>query len=1571
MSQHKRHDLCVYIGPAALCPTPEDDRPFIVITGDQDEWALPLIQKRANRKPRADKFYIRQHTIGKPGTTKTWHSFNQPSLNGIIDGAELKWCNPAWEIEHLGTKNVENRKLQDILSDTDHSNEEFNLIIAQGDPQLTLKRSEKLLKNCSSIDLTLHPLALIWKESIDNYLAEHGFERKSSSQLLWQKAGCSRPIQALASPSESEHFIHPTVQYLLQSVKLDDYRKAGFGGSDLFLLRQVTLGKINYKPKSSISKILKTRAEGQIQRFIDVFTGTKTPTSQAESPNTESGHTQTESLALTTQKGEDEANQSKRLRGHIDGFQDSLMLRGWVDASDFGEGPSTLSVIWEERNQVIGEGAASLERPDLAAAGINIDCGFAIDLKILQELPLIQTLDEPISLKVIESKSQESINQQTWKLDIKSNQNVLGILYSAQLKKQRKDQIYDYLKTSNNSQGLLTIRQQILRYTAMQCLTNRWQELPVIDVINCYNENSALNYGSPQESVSRLELVLLAWIKLIATLDSDGINRHSPAVSQSASGPLLDSLDSIASNLQERVFVGLQKWEKALFDEYIRPLYDVFIATIFLQKSHARFSTSTYNLLDTLSSILHENYSAPKLAFHLRSILKSQNEQHFDDAFTKLAHERGDRFTYLLCHYTNQLEKGTTKHDLFYYAAAIDFATYCPAIHRNITTTIQEILPTYLAENPRQSKPRHWVERLGHLTSNSAQMLVSKMISLNCSRSSVIDLHQEMIQIKKDLVNLLWNNPSTDIDRAGQRGKPSRRQKWLIVGEKELAQCWMYRVLQKKAYLENMGCEVRCIDQEELRYWSFTHDIVWADAVIFCRLPAMYPYLRAIAFAKQCGKHTYAEIDDLIFTSDYPADFQSYGGSIPIEQYKNLCVDYPLRLGILNAVDEVIVSTSALADACRNVLDDKNKPVQIVPNLPLAELEKVGSNPAKTEAKKSVHDVVKIALTSGTLSHKQILKDFIYPVLFEALEEYSNIELIIVGHIELPSNFSKFSNRIQSVPFSSYSAYLNLLEQASIALVPLEVHPTTHAKSAIKWMEASLCGVTCICSPVKAYTDVTTDQKDVLIASNLEQWRTSLKTLIEQPEFRQSLAKSAYQSAMKQFNTSVGQEIWTKMIQPPALETEKIKKKVLVINVFFAPQSVGGATRVAQDYVANMLSDKNIDYDVTVLCTEYDRWQADIGKNKKNIKKGLKNEDSDLVQETNQQRSLQGTSGEELIQLQSNWIEDKTSYRDSITIDHSTWKGARVIRLNLPAKPWSIHEDEDIEAFCRQFFKDEKFDLIQCHCCQILTASPLVAAQKLDIPYEIIMHDAWWMSDEQFLVSPAGRLINPADPLDHIDGEPCEEEKSDALARRKALYTILAGADRRIAVSAAFQKVCESAGISDVVVQENQFTSMASTDPQIKRERSHQTPIKVCHIGGMSLHKGYQLFRRAIHSMPKNLNLEFTVVDHRLTTKTDEYGASWNGYTVRFIAPVAMDEMNQFYASQDVLVAPSIWPESFGLVTREALSAGLWVIASNSGALAEPLLNSESPQGTVIRPNELDDLIKALTECTQHLREYV
>ena len=59
-----------------------------------------------------------------------------------------------------------------------------------------------------------------------------------------------------------------------------------------------------------------------------------------------------------------------------------------------------------------------------------------------------------------------------------------------------------------------------------------------------------------------------------------------------------------------------------------------------------------------------------------------------------------------------------------------------------------------------------------------------------------------------------------------------------------------------------------------------------------------------------------------------------------------------------------------------------------------------------------------------------------------------------------------------------------------------------------------------------------------------------------------------------------------------------------------------------------------------------------------------------------------------------------------------------------------------------------------------------------------------------------------------------------------------------------------------------------------------------------------------------------------------------------------------------MLIAPSIWPESFGLVVREALAYGKWVVAADRGALAEPIVAGEN--GFVFDPDEPEALAAAL-----------
>ena len=81
-------------------------------------------------------------------------------------------------------------------------------------------------------------------------------------------------------------------------------------------------------------------------------------------------------------------------------------------------------------------------------------------------------------------------------------------------------------------------------------------------------------------------------------------------------------------------------------------------------------------------------------------------------------------------------------------------------------------------------------------------------------------------------------------------------------------------------------------------------------------------------------------------------------------------------------------------------------------------------------------------------------------------------------------------------------------------------------------------------------------------------------------------------------------------------------------------------------------------------------------------------------------------------------------------------------------------------------------------------------------------------------------------------------------------------------------------------------------------------------------------------------NLSLLVVDHAYEAKavTNEI---WGDTPVEIRGKIPQSRVAELYASVDVLLAPSIWPESFGLVTREALAAGCWVVASDRGAVGD------------------------------------
>lgn len=841
-----------------------------------------------------------------------------------------------------------------------------------------------------------------------------------------------------------------------------------------------------------------------------------------------------------------------------------------------------------------------------------------------------------------------------------------------------------------------------------------------------------------------------------------------------------------------------------------------------------------------------------------------------------------------------------------------------PSIHRLLRdnfwdpadiTSVPQVMNAcrnHLRRAPRDGYIRRRLDQYLHSLSEMMLDRPARLVSMPGQDDEALSLRMRLLD---ELIDA--DEKFCELDEQEHTPRHSTKlNRFLLVANGDLPQCVLYRVKQKAWHLQRIGCSVQTIWREDLQDWQFTRALLWADAIIICRYPAIHTVIRLINAAKRFGCHIFYDIDDLLFDNQFcPPDFESYGGTLSPVVHRRFKLDVPIFDAAMKMSDALIVSTSTLRRRWKEIHPDWGKPIFVIPNMAPQELLASTTQPREPRR----HGPIRIAFASGTTAHKMAWRDELAPALLYILQANPSAQLDLIGTVEVPDILAPVCSRIRCKPFSEYATYLQHLGRADIGVVVLEPGVYTDAKSAIRWMEFSYLGVPMIVSPTATYKELLKHNEDVLFARGSHEWISCLQRLIDDPSLRYSLANHAHIKARHAFGLEQADKQWSNILDNYKIDQRTKKKKLLVINVFFAPQSVGGATRVAQDQVLQILEAAGDRYEVTVLCADEHPWQGDEA------------------------------CGSSL----------------PISVDCHAWKGARVVRLTLPGRPWNYHFDGSVEHFCRQWFKDESFDLIHAHSIQVISAAPLKVAHEMGIPYVVTLHDGWWLSPELFLTTPAGRSIDPSDPLDHHDNvDLVHQERIQAdLDRRHDLFKLLELAAERLAVSESFARVYNSAGISNVNVLENDWTPMNHVE---RGRRSSTDPVRFCFVGGMSLHKGYAVIQAAIHKAKLSNygnGAKLTVVDSRLK-KEETYELEWNGTRVVFIPSIPMHSMAEFYSQQDVLLAPSIWPESYGLVTREALSAGLWVVASDIGALAEPI--EHGINGDVISPRDSDALANVL-----------
>lgn len=800
-----------------------------------------------------------------------------------------------------------------------------------------------------------------------------------------------------------------------------------------------------------------------------------------------------------------------------------------------------------------------------------------------------------------------------------------------------------------------------------------------------------------------------------------------------------------------------------------------------------------------------------------------------------------------------------------------------------------------------------------------------------------IKRRQEMLDLLVNLAGRLNSNRRNLSGHGNRRWGLLNDKKIILWGSRDLYQCFYYRVQEKLDQARSLGFKMEFMDLSEYNGLDWMRKLMGAGLVIACRIPATINEIRYFTYAKSLGIPIIYDIDDLIFDPEaFPPSLSTYAGTIDKDFHRHLALDNPFFKTALKLADHCISSTQPLADEIRRHIQE-NVEVTVLPNLLSQEIYywaiSQSSKDQLIAGYKGKPDGTKLTIFYGsaTKAHKQCFYETCLPALIGVIQKYHQVNLSLVGYFEgLPKSLIQADRICIHEPTSNYHEYLSMLRMADINIAVLEPSRATDCKSEIKWLEAAAFGIPSIVSPTATYRKTLQDGNTALFASDTQAWFEQLSRFIEGEAFRMEIGQNARKHAFEHFSPRVGEEILANIIRgywKP--HNEATKRRLLFVNVFYQPQSIGGATRVMESQIRGLQEFYADDYDIFVLTTHADP-------------------------------------------------DPEKAYR----VDQYWHGSVLVTRLNIPSKDWSEPEDSKVREFCEEFYATYSFDLLHIHSIQVLTASVALAAQNLNIKYVVTLHDAWWLSRYLFLVDEYGSLVDPRNPISG-GAPPKEEEITQRIERSMILRGVLTNASLALAVSKKFAAIYKDTGFDNIKVHEN---ASEPFDP-IPHSRAPHDKLILGFIGGMSRHKGYHLVRQALEEseLPE---FKALIVDHSLQPG-ESYHTVWGKTEVEFIPKVKQREIPKLYSEMDILLAPSIWPESYGLVTREALQAGVWVIASDRGAIGDCVV--EGKNGNLIDVSNCDALKNALIKlahegipkiseelttlkvksCEEHIRELV
>ncbi|EGJ30480.1 MULTISPECIES: glycosyltransferase family 4 protein [Moorena] len=149
-------------------------------------------------------------------------------------------------------------------------------------------------------------------------------------------------------------------------------------------------------------------------------------------------------------------------------------------------------------------------------------------------------------------------------------------------------------------------------------------------------------------------------------------------------------------------------------------------------------------------------------------------------------------------------------------------------------------------------------------------------------------------------------------------------------------------------------------------------------------------------------------------------------------------------------------------------------------------------------------------------------------------------------------------------------------------------------------------------------------------------------------------------------------------------------------------------------------------------------------------------------------------------------------------------------------------------------------------------------------------------------------------------------------------------------------------------------------------------PNRILYVGQVAEHKGVHVLIQALGQLRKQYNLQnlkLTLAGPCLSptyrARLEELIAKCSlGDAVVWLGSMERSALPEVYAQNSILVFPSVWEEPMGIVILEAMTAGLAVVASRTGGVAE--LIDDGTSGLLFQPGDVKDCAEKVGRLFDH-----